>query len=395
MKIAVAGTGYVGLSLSVLLSQHNSVYAVDIVPEKVALINDKKSPIKDPEIEAFLCEKSLDLHATTDAEAAYTDAEFILIATPTNYDVETNKFDTSSVEAAIETIRKYNQTGTIVIKSTIPIGYTRYLRHDVGDKNLFFSPEFLREGHALYDNLYPGRIILGVKIEDAKLLERAEKFGELLREGAIKKDIPVLLMHSTEAEAVKLFSNTYLAMRAAFFNELDMYAETRGLHTDEIIRGVCMDDRIRDVYNNPSFGYGGYCLPKDTKQLLAEFKGVPESLIGAIVASNDVRKQYVADRILSRNPKTVGIYRLTMKTDSDNYRESSSQYVMDLVTRQSNAEVIIYEPTWLKGSYHGHEVINDLAEFKRRSDVIAANRMTAELADVADKVYTRDIFRRD
>ncbi len=395
MKIAVAGTGYVGLSLSVLLSQHNSVYAVDIVPEKVALINDKKSPIKDPEIEAFLCEKSLDLHATTDAEAAYTDAEFILIATPTNYDVETNKFDTSSVEAAIETIRKYNQTGTIVIKSTIPIGYTRHLRHDVGDKNLFFSPEFLREGHALYDNLYPGRIILGVKIEDAKLLERAEKFGELLREGAIKKDIPVLLMHSTEAEAVKLFSNTYLAMRAAFFNELDMYAETRGLHTDEIIRGVCMDDRIRDIYNNPSFGYGGYCLPKDTKQLLAEFKGVPESLIGAIVASNDVRKQYVADRILSRNPKTVGIYRLTMKTDSDNYRESSSQYVMDLVTRQSNAEVIIYEPTWLKGSYHGHEVINELAEFKRRSDVIAANRMTAELADVADKVYTRDIFRRD
>ncbi len=384
-----------GLSLSVLLSQHNSVYAVDIVPEKVALINDKKSPIKDPEIEAFLCEKSLDLHATTDAEAAYTDAEFILIATPTNYDVETNKFDTSSVEAAIETIRKYNQTGTIVIKSTIPIGYTRHLRHDVGDKNLFFSPEFLREGHALYDNLYPGRIILGVKIEDAKLLERAEKFGELLREGAIKKDIPVLLMHSTEAEAVKLFSNTYLAMRAAFFNELDMYAETRGLHTDEIIRGVCMDDRIRDIYNNPSFGYGGYCLPKDTKQLLAEFKGVPESLIGAIVASNDVRKQYVADRILSRNPQTVGIYRLTMKTDSDNYRESSSQYVMDLVTRQSNAEVIIYEPTWLKGSYHGHEVINDLAEFKRRSDVIAANRMTAELADVADKVYTRDIFRRD
>ncbi len=395
MKIAVAGTGYVGLSLSVLLSQHNSVYAVDIVPEKVALINDKKSPIKDPEIEAFLCEKSLDLHATTDAEAAYTDAEFILIATPTNYDVETNKFDTSSVEAAIETIRKYNQTGTIVIKSTIPIGYTRHLRHDVGDKNLFFSPEFLREGHALYDNLYPGRIILGVKIEDAKLLERAEKFGELLREGAIKKDIPVLLMHSTEAEAVKLFSNTYLAMRAAFFNELDMYAETRGLHTDEIIRGVCMDDRIRDIYNNPSFGYGGYCLPKDTKQLLAEFKGVPESLIGAIVASNDVRKQYVADRILSRNPQTVGIYRLTMKTDSDNYRESSSQYVMDLVTRQSNAEVIIYEPTWLKGSYHGHEVINELAEFKRRSDVIAANRMTAELADVADKVYTRDIFRRD
>lgn len=395
MKIAVAGTGYVGLSLSVLLSQHNSVYAVDIIPEKVALINDKKSPIKDPEIEAFLCEKSLDLHATTDAEAAYTDAEFILIATPTNYDVETNKFDTSSVEAAIETIRKYNQSGTIVIKSTIPIGYTRRLRHEVGDKNLFFSPEFLREGHALYDNLYPGRIILGVKIEDEKLLERAEKFGELLREGAIKKDVPVLLMHSTEAEAVKLFSNTYLAMRAAFFNELDMYAETRGLHTDEIIRGVCMDDRIRDIYNNPSFGYGGYCLPKDTKQLLAEFKGVPESLIGAIVASNDVRKQYVADRILARNPKTVGIYRLTMKTGSDNYRESSSRYVMDLVTRQSNAEVIIYEPTWSKDAYNGHEVVNDLAEFKRRSDVIAANRMTAELTDAADKVYTRDIFRRD
>lgn len=395
MKIAVAGTGYVGLSLSVLLSQHNSVYAVDIIPEKVALINDKKSPIKDPEIEAFLREKSLDLHATTDAEAAYTDAEFILIATPTNYDVETNKFDTSSVEAAIETIRKYNQTGTIVIKSTIPIGYTRHLRHDIGDKNLFFSPEFLREGHALYDNLYPGRIILGVKIEDEKLLERAEKFGGLLREGAIKKDIPVLLMHSTEAEAVKLFSNTYLAMRAAFFNELDMYAEMRGLHTDEIIRGVCMDDRIRDIYNNPSFGYGGYCLPKDTKQLLAEFKGVPESLIGAIVASNDIRKQYVADRILARNPKTVGIYRLTMKTDSDNYRESSSQYVMDLVTRQSSADVIIYEPTWTKGSYNGREVVNDLEEFKRRSDVIAANRMTAELADVEDKVYTRDIFRRD
>ena len=395
MKIAVAGTGYVGLSLSVLLSQHNTVYAVDIIPEKVELINDKKSPIKDPEIEAFLREKTLDLHATTDAEAAYTGAEFIIIATPTNYDVETNKFDTSSVETAIETIRKYNTTGTIVIKSTIPIGYTRHLRHDLGDKNLFFSPEFLREGHALYDNLYPGRIILGVKIEDEKLLARAKKFGELLQEGAIKQNIPVLVTHSTEAEAVKLFSNTYLAMRAAFFNELDTYAESRGLHTDEIIRGVCMDDRIRDVYNNPSFGYGGYCLPKDTKQLLAEFKGVPESLIGAIVKSNDVRKQYVTDQILARDPKVIGIYRLTMKAGSDNYRESSVCYVMNLAAKQSGAKIIIYEPTWTKGPYNGYEVVNDLEEFKKRSDVIAANRMTAELADVEEKVYTRDIFRRD
>ncbi len=395
MKIAVAGTGYVGLSLSVLLSQHNTVYAVDIIPEKVALINDKKSPIKDPEIEMFLREKDLDLHATTDAEAAYTGAEFIIIATPTNYDVETNKFDTSSVETAIETVRKYNTTGTIVIKSTIPIGYTRHLRHDFGDKNLFFSPEFLREGHALYDNLYPGRIILGVKIEDEKLLARAKKFGELLQEGAIKQNIPVLVTHSTEAEAVKLFSNTYLAMRAAFFNELDTYAESRGLHTDEIIRGVCMDDRIRDVYNNPSFGYGGYCLPKDTKQLLAEFKGVPESLIGAIVKSNDVRKQYVTDQILARDPKVIGIYRLTMKAGSDNYRESSVCYVMNLAAKQSGAKIIIYEPTWTKGPYNGYEVVNDLEEFKKRSDVIAANRMTAELADVEEKVYTRDIFRRD
>ena len=395
MKIAVAGTGYVGLSLSVLLSQHNTVYAVDIIPEKVALINDKKSPIKDPEIEMFLREKDLDLHATTDAEAAYTGAEFIIIATPTNYDVETNKFDTSSVETAIETVRKYNTTGTIVIKSTIPIGYTRHLRHDFGDKNLFFSPEFLREGHALYDNLYPGRIILGVKIEDEKLLARAKKFGELLQEGAIKQNIPVLITHSTEAEAVKLFSNTYLAMRAAFFNELDTYAESRGLHTDEIIRGVCMDDRIRDVYNNPSFGYGGYCLPKDTKQLLAEFKGVPESLIGAIVKSNDVRKQYVTDQILARDPKVIGIYRLTMKAGSDNYRESSVCYVMNLAAKQSGAKIIIYEPTWTKGPYNGYEVVNDLEEFKKRSDVIAANRMTAELADVEEKVYTRDIFRRD
>ena len=394
MKIAVAGTGYVGLSLSVLLAQHHSVWAVDILPEKVEKINHGVSPIRDAEIEQFLQEKNLDLHATLDPEEAYTGAEFIIVATPTNYDVETHKFDTSSVEIAIRTIRKYNLLGTIVIKSTIPIGFTRRMRHELLDKNLFFSPEFLREGHALYDNLYPGRIIIGARMEDEALLERAKIFAALLQEGAVKHDIPVLFMHSTEAEAVKLFSNTYLAMRAAYFNELDNFAVNRGLNTDEIIRGVCLDSRICDFYNNPSFGYGGYCLPKDTKQLLAEYADTPQSLISAIVESNDIRKHFVADQILAKKPECVGIYRLTMKSGSDNFRESSTLYVMRNIAA-AGVKVIIYEPTWNQPDYEGFEVVNDFSKFTQRSDIIAANRITDELRDLQKKVYSRDIFCRD
>lgn len=394
MKIAVAGTGYVGLSLSVLLAQHHGVWAVDIIPEKVEKINRGVSPIRDAEIEQFLNAKKIDLHATLDPEAAYTDAEFIIVATPTNYDVETHKFDTSSVETAIRTIRKYNTNGMIVIKSTIPIGFTRRMRHELPDKDLFFSPEFLREGHALYDNLYPGRIIIGARLEDDALLERAKTFASLLQEGAVKQDIPVLFMHSTEAEAVKLFSNTYLAMRAAYFNELDNFAVNRGLNTDEIIRGVCLDSRICDFYNNPSFGYGGYCLPKDTKQLLAEYADTPQSLISAIVESNDIRKKFVADQILAQKPQCVGIYRLTMKSGSDNFRESSTLYVMRNIA-SAGVKVIIYEPTWTKPEYEGFEVVNDFAAFSQHSDIIAANRITDELREVKDKVYSRDIFCRD
>ncbi|MBQ4514733.1 MAG: nucleotide sugar dehydrogenase [Anaerolineaceae bacterium] len=394
MKIAVAGTGYVGLSLSVLLAQHHSVYAVDIIPEKVEKINWGVSPIRDAEIEQFLREKKIDLHATLDPEEAYTGAEFFIVATPTNYDVETHKFDTSSVEAAIRTIRKYNTIGTIVIKSTIPIGFTRRMRHELPDKNLFFSPEFLREGHALYDNLYPGRIIIGARLEDEALFKRAKIFASLLQEGAVKLDIPVLFMHSTEAEAVKLFSNTYLAMRAAYFNELDNFAVTRGLNTDEIIRGVCLDSRICDFYNNPSFGYGGYCLPKDTKQLLAEYAETPQSLISAIVESNDIRKHFVADQILAKYPQCVGIYRLTMKSGSDNFRESSTLYVMRNIA-SAGVKVIIYEPTWKQPDYEGFEVVNNFTAFAQRSDVIAANRITDELREVQEKVYSRDIFCRD
>ncbi len=394
MKIAVAGTGYVGLSLSVLLAQHHCVYAVDILPDKVEKINQGISPIRDAEIEQFLKEKRLDLHATLNPEIAYSDADFIIVATPTNYDVDSKKFDTSSVETAIHTIRKYNKQGTIVIKSTIPIGFTRRMRHELPDKNLFFSPEFLREGHALYDNLYPGRIIIGARLEDESLLEKAKIFASLLQEGAVKQNIPVLFMHSTEAEAVKLFSNTYLAMRAAYFNELDNFAETRGLNTDEIIRGVCLDSRICDFYNNPSFGYGGYCLPKDTKQLLAEYADTPQSLISAIVESNDIRKKFITDQILSKNPKCVGIYRLTMKSGSDNYRESSTLYVMRNIAA-SGTKVIIFEPTWNKPDYEGFEIVNDFESFKNRSDIIAANRITGELSDVKEKIYSRDIFRRD
>lgn len=394
MKIAVTGTGYVGLSLSVLLAQHHTVHAVDIIPEKVKKINQGISPIRDAVIEQFLKEKHLDLHATLDPEDAYTGAEFIIVATPTNYDVEIHKFDTSSVETAIHTIRKYNATGTIVIKSTIPIGFTRRMRHGLPDKNLFFSPEFLREGHALYDNLYPGRIIIGARLEDDALLERAKIFAALLQEGAVKENIPVLFMHSTEAEAVKLFSNTYLAMRAAYFNELDNFAVNRGLNTDEIIRGVCLDSRICDFYNNPSFGYGGYCLPKDTKQLLAEYADTPQSLISAIVESNEIRKTFISEQILQKNPQCVGIYRLTMKSGSDNFRESSTLYVMRNIAA-AGTKVIIYEPTWNQAEYEGFEVFNDFAVFAQRSDVIAANRITDELRDVWEKVYSRDIFCRD
>lgn len=394
MKIAVAGTGYVGLSNAILLAQHNEVMAVDILQAKVDLINNKKSPIVDKEIEEYLSTKKLNLTATTDGAKAYKDADFIIISTPTNYDPEKNYFDTSSIDAVMKIIKECGTKATVVIKSTVPVGYTEKLREETGYKNMIFSPEFLREGHALYDNLYPSRIVVSYPKDDESLKAKAEQFASLLKEGAIKKDVQVLHPHCTEAEAIKLFANTYLALRVSYFNELDTYAEVRGLNTKQIIQGICLDPRIGDFYNNPSFGYGGYCLPKDTKQLLANYNDVPQNLIRAIVESNSTRKDFIADQIISKNPKTVGIFRLTMKANSDNFRQSSIQGVMKRI-KAKGINVIVYEPTYNGGDFFNSKVTKDLAAFKNECDVIIANRLSDELSDVKDKVYTRDLYSRD
>ena len=394
MRIAIAGTGYVGLSKAVLLAQHNTVPAVDIVPEKADLINRRISPIADSEIQEYLSARPLDLTATTDGDSAYRNAELVLISTPTNYDPDQNYFDTSSVESVIRQVMAVNPSAAVVIRSTVPVGFTESARIKHGCRRLLFSPEFLREGRALYDNLYPSRIVVGVSQDDSQLRQTAEDFAALLREGAVKKDIPVRFMAPTEAEAVKLFANTYLALRVSYFNELDTYAQVRGLDTRAIIEGVCLDPRIGDQYNNPSFGYGGYCLPKDTKQLLANYRDVPQNIISAIVAANSTRKDFIAEQILARHPRTVGIYRLTMKAGSDNFRQSSIQGVMKRINAKG-VEVVVYEPALREDLFFNSRVIRDLDEFKRVSDVIVANRYSDDIRDVPDKVYTRDLYFRD